>query len=71
MWGVCDRCHRAVPNEATMVQLQHGELVRLSDGMPRLKSTGGAQMHTLCRPCGHEIATILRQLMGSTPAATG
>ncbi len=63
MWGTCDRCQQRVTNEATVVQLQHGELVRLSDGMPRLKATGTAQFHTVCRPCGHEIAAIVQQLM--------
>ena len=51
MWGVCDRCQ--------------GELVRLSDGMPRLKATGSSQLHTLCRPCGNEVGAVLKQLMGS------
>lgn len=67
MWGTCDRCQQRITNEATVVQLQHGELVRLSDGMPRLKSTGAAQYHTVCRPCGTEIAAMVQQLMD--PAA--
>lgn len=65
MWGVCDRCHARIVTEATMVQLQDGELVRLSDGMPRLKAAGNAQLHTLCRPCGDEVGAALKQLMGS------
>ena len=63
MWGTCDRCQQRVTTEATVVQLQHGELVRLSDGMPRLKATGSAQFHTVCRRCGHEIAALVQQLM--------
>ena len=65
MWGVCDRCQGRIVTEATMIQLQDGELVRLSDGMPRLKATGSAQLHTLCRPCGSEVGAALKQLMGS------
>lgn len=64
MWGVCDRCQGRIITEATMIQVQDGELVRLSDGMPRLKATGSAQLHTLCRPCGSEVSTALKQLMG-------
>ena len=63
MWGTCDRCQRHVANEATIVQLQHGELVRLSDGMPRMKATGAAQFHTVCRACGNEVAALIQQLM--------
>jgi hypothetical protein len=63
MWGTCDRCQQRVTNQATVVQVQHGELVRLSDGMPRLKATGSAQYHTVCRPCGLEISSIVQQIM--------
>jgi len=63
MWGTCDRCQRRVTHEATIVQLQHGELVRLSDGMPRMKATGAAQFHTVCRPCGSEIAAYVQQVI--------
>ena len=65
MWGVCDRCQGRIITEATMIQVQDGELVRLSDGMPRLKATGNAQLHTLCRPCGAEVGAALKQLMGT------
>jgi len=71
MWGVCDRCHSRIVTDATMVQLQDGELVRLSDGMPRLKATGNAQLHTLCRACGAEVASALKQLMGMHIAQAG
>jgi hypothetical protein len=63
MWGTCDRCQRRVTTEATIVQIQHGELVRLSDGMPRMKATGAAQFHTLCRPCGYEVASAIQQFV--------
>ena len=64
MWGVCDRCHGRIVTEATMIQLQDGELVRLSDGLPRLKAAGSSQLHTLCRTCGSEVGAALKQLMG-------
>ena len=63
MWGTCDRCQRRVTNEATVVQVQHGELVRLSDGMPRMKATGAAQFHTLCRPCGQDVASYVQAMI--------
>lgn len=69
MLGICDRCQQRITNEATVVQVQDGELVRLSDGMPRLKSNGSAQFHTVCRPCGQEAARIIQQVMDPTQQA--
>jgi hypothetical protein len=66
MLGICDRCQQRITNDATVVQLQDGELVRLSDGMPRLKANGTAQFHTICRPCGQDVARILQQVMDPT-----
>ncbi|MDA0352316.1 MAG: hypothetical protein O3A10_08905 [Chloroflexi bacterium] len=51
------------------MQLQHGELVRLTDGLPRMKSTGSAQFHTLCRPCGYEVADIVQRMIDPTTQA--
>lgn len=68
MWGICDRCQGRVSSEATVVQVQHGELVRLSDGLPRMKATGSAQFHTLCRQCGYDIAAVVQDFLN--PAKT-
>ncbi len=67
MWGTCDRCQQRITNEATVVQLQHGELVRLSDGMPRLNPLAPPSTTPSAAPCGTEIAAMVQQLMD--PAA--
>ena len=66
MLGICDRCQQRITNDTTVVQLQDGELVRLSDGMPRPKANGTAQFHTICHPCGQHFARILQQVMDPT-----
>jgi hypothetical protein len=71
MLGVCERCQQRIATEACVVELQHGEVVRLTDGLPRLKVVGVPEQHALCRPCGRDVASAVQALMtGSQASAT-
>jgi hypothetical protein len=63
MWETCDRCKQRFTTDATVVELQHGEVVSTSQGIPRLKAAGTAEVHTFCRPCGRVVAARVQQLM--------
>lgn len=72
MWGACERCQQRITTEVCVVELQHGELVRLADGLPRLKVAGVPQQHALCRPCGRAVASAVQAFIttGSQASAT-
>lgn len=69
MWGACERCRRQIATEACVVELQHGEVVRVADGPPKLKGVGVPRQHALCRPCGLDVASAVQAFMtGDSPS---
>lgn len=64
MWSTCDRCRQRIVTDASVVQLQHGAVKHRKDGgMPRMQPGPVVGLHTLCRPCGVEVAQTIQQFI--------
>lgn len=61
VFNYCDVCGRQLSDEVTTVQIQSGQIVRLTSGSFRINAPA-PQYHVLCTPCGQYVTAAMQHL---------
>lgn len=62
MFHYCDACNEPIREEATSIQVQSGQVVRMTDGSVRMNGRL-PQYTTMCVPCGERVSSFIRTML--------
>ena len=63
MYQFCDACKGHIQSKITVINVDSGELIRLSSGREHLRSDMKSRLHVLCSRCGTRAADLLAQVV--------
>ena len=63
VYQFCDACKGRIHSKIAVINVDFGELIRLSSGREHLRSDMKSRLHVLCPSCGTRAADVLLRVV--------